>query len=122
MGQVEQEDILRSEQLFPKLFEIVGSGANIRVLPKAPEPIRSPVQLEPASSSNERTPRFRRSPNLFPSELRVRFSSNPARPGTQRFDRFEIYKSAKTTGEARRLGALTHDIMSALAVGAMTIG
>ena len=38
---------------FPKRFDIVGSGANIRVLPNAPGPIRSPVQLEPASSSNE---------------------------------------------------------------------
>ena len=109
-------------KLFPTLFEIVGSGANIRVLPKAPEPIRSPVQLEPASSSNERTPRFRRSPNLFPSELKIRFSSNPARPGAQRFGRVGIYKSANTIGEARRLGALTHGSMSALAVGAMTIG
>ena len=106
-------------KLFPTLFEIVGKGANIKVLPTVTEQIRSPVQLEPASSSNE--PRFRRSPNLFPSEMKVRFNNNYARPGTQRFDRFEIYKSARTIGEARRLGALTHDIMAALAAGAMTI-
>ena len=108
-------------QLFPNLFEIVGSGANIKVLPKAPEPTpASSVRLEPASSSNE--PRFRRSPNIFPSEMKVCFSNNYARPGTQRFDRFGIYKSARTIGGARRLGALTHDIMAALAAGAMTIG
>ena len=123
-------------KLFPKLFEISGSGGNIRVLPKAPEPPRAvqprPMQVGGSSSSSAvpapATPRTPREPysietpyRRFPNELRIEFGPNPARRGTPRFGRYEKYKEATTIGGVRRLGATPQDISSDLAAGAMRI-
>jgi hypothetical protein len=118
-------------KLFPKHFDIVGSGPNIRVLPKAPEPPRPvqprPVQVGGASSSGgERAPRAieidPRAPyRKFPGNQRVRIGANPARPGSDRYNRFEAYKTATTIGEMRRLGATSQDISQDIAKGALTL-
>ena len=96
-------------ELFPKLFDIVGSGPNIRVLPKAPEPPRPvqprPVQVGSAPSSGaERAPRtIEVDPRIpyrnIPDAQRVRFGANPARPGSDRYNRFDVYRTAATIGE-----------------------
>ena len=117
-------------KLFPKMFDIKGSGANIKVFAKEPEPARAveprPVQVGGASSSGERAPRAieidPRAPyRRFPKELPVEFGPNPARKGTARFARYEKYKNAKTIGGAKRLGATSGDISMDLERAALRI-
>jgi hypothetical protein len=123
-------------KLFPKLFDIVGSGPSIRVLAKAVEPPRPvqprpvqprPVQVGGASSSGaERAPRAievdPRAPyRRFPDSQRVRIGANPARPGSDRYNRFEAYKTATSIAEMRRMGATSQDISADIAKGALTL-
>ena len=120
-------------KLYPNLFEIQGSGPNIKVfVAKAPEPRlveARPVQVGGASSSNdprerpERTLKIdRRAPyRRFPNEQRVEYGANPARVNTPRYRRFENYKEATTIGGARRLGATSQDISSDIQAGALRL-
>jgi hypothetical protein len=57
----------------------------------------------------------------FPDAQRVRFGANPARPGSDRYNRFERCKTASTIGEMRRLGATSQDISLDTAKGALTL-
>ena len=115
-------------KLFPNLFKTQGSGPNIKVFKADPPRITPrPVQEGGARSSTERAPRTieidPRAPyRRFPNETRVRFSDqNPGRANSDRFRRYEIYKSANTIGQARRLGATSQDISLDLSSGALTL-
>ena len=114
-------------KLFPNLFKITGSGAEIKVF-KADPPAPRPVQVGGSSSSTapppERTARaIETNPRivLYPHFLKVQFSQeNPAQKiGSQRYLRYERYKKARTMGEARDLGLTTQDINLDLAAGAL---
>ena len=94
-------------------------------------PAARPVQVGGASSSaappRERAERALeidpRAPyRRFPNEQKVRYEeANPARAGTVRHARYEIYKAATTLGEARRLGATSQDISMDVQRGALTL-
>ena len=113
-------------KLFPNLFKITGSGAEIKVF-KAGPPAPRPVQVGGSSSSDappaQRAPRAETNPRivLYPHYLRVEFSqTNPAKQvGSQRYQRYERYKKATTMGEARDLGLTTQDIQLDQAAGAL---
>lgn len=122
-------------KLYPNLFEIQGSGSNIKVfVAKAPEPrpaTARPAQVGGASSSSDQAPRERqpraieidpRAPyRRFPNDQRVEYGANPARQGTPRHRRYEKYKVATTVGAARRLGATSQDISLDIAAGALVL-
>ena len=149
-------------KLFPNMFDIQGSGGNIRVFVKAtaappsstlyselqkslPEGrqidevtlgelarFEGATQVGGASSSTEpaRIPRTPRAPEVdprapyrrFPNELKIKYSDrNPARRGTPRHARYENYKTAKTVGAARALGATSGDLSADIEKGALTI-
>jgi len=119
-------------KLYPNLFEIQGSGPNIKVfVAKPPEPrpvVARPVQVGGASSSGpaERQPRVieidpRALYKRLPNDQRVRFGDNPARPGGARWKRFGKYKEATTIGGARRLGASSQDISMDVSVGVLVL-
>ena len=115
------------------MFEIQGSGPNIKVfVAKPPEPRAArPVQEGGSSSSGpatlgERQPRTLevdpRAPyRRFPNEQKVQYGANPARVGTPRHRRFENYKSATSIGAAWRLGASSQDISMDVAAGALVL-
>ena len=124
-------------KLFPNLFRITGTGAEIKVFkadPPAPRPPQDlpaprPVQVGGSSSSGappgERAPRaIETNPRivLYPHYLRVEFSDkNPAQKvGSQRWLRYERYKKSKTMGEFRENGGTTQDIALDLAAGVLT--
>ena len=115
-------------KLYPNLFTLTGSGANIKVLPAAaPEPrvggsSSSSAVPAPATPRTPRQPYQIETPyRRFPNELRVEYGPNPARRGTPRFGRYEKYRTATTVGAARRLGATPQDVSLDLAAGAMRI-
>ena len=96
--------------------------------PPTPAPrLPRPAQEGGASSSTDRAPRapeidprapYRRLPN----DTRVEHKdANPARVGSDRYRRYELYKKAKTIGEARRLGATSQDISMDLNSGALKL-
>jgi len=103
-------------KLYPNMFEIQGSGPNIKVsVAKPPEPrpvVARPIQVGGASSSSG--PTERQPPTIevdprapyrrFPRDQRVQYGANPARVNTPRYRRYENYKEATTIGGARRLG------------------
>ena len=120
------------------MFEIQGSGPNIKVLvAKPPEPrpvVPRPVQVGGASSSSgapaERQPRAievdPRAPyRRFPNNQKVVYSqNNPARMGTPRHRRYESYSQGggeSSIGIARRLGATSQDISLDLQAGALRL-
>ena len=135
-GRSKQGRIVSFLKLYPKLFQIQGSGPNITVLPAAaappaPPPSR-PVQMGGASGNGEPAPRERqarivevpdsRAPyRRFPNDQRTRYGPNPARAGTPRHARYEAYKVATTIGDARRLGATSQDISMDVAAGALVL-
>lgn len=116
-------------KLFPNLFKIQGSGANIKVFKADPIPSTPPrpVQEGAASSSTDRAPRAievdPRAPyRRFPNDTRVEYSSeNPARVDTPRNRRYRTYSVANTIGMARRLGASSQDISLDLQAGALRL-
>ena len=115
------------------MFEVQGSGPNIKVfVAKPPEPrpvVPRPVQVGGASSSSapaERQPRAieidPRAPyRRFPNDQRVEYGDNPARVGTPRYRRYENYKTATTIGGARRMGSSSQDISLDIAAGALRL-
>ena len=117
-------------KLYPQDFKIQGTGAKIRVF-IAERPAARPVQVGGASSSGGvPAPRTPRAPEMdpraqyrrFPNELQVEYKDeNPAREGSERFNRYERYKRATTIGQARRLGATSQDISLDLEKGAVRI-
>ena len=120
-------------KLYPNLFEIQGSGPNIKVfVAKTPEPRPArPIQVGGASSSDqapgERQPRAieidPRAPyRSFPNDQKVEYGANPAEPGTPRYRRFEkSSKVATTIGAARRLGATSQDFSMDVAAEALKL-
>jgi hypothetical protein len=104
-------------KIYPKRFDLQGTGPGIRVLPVK----------EVATSSGpttERRPRTKESNSRatyrrFPNEQAITFGPNPGRPGGPRWRRYENYKSATTIGAARRLGATSQDIILDIDAGAM---
>lgn len=122
-------------KLYPNLFEIQGSGPNIKVfVAKAPEPRPRPVQASMgggASSSTDQAPRERQPRSIeiaprapyrrFPNEQWVEYGANPARVNTPRYRRFENYKEAITIGGARRLGSTSQDISLDIQAGALRL-
>ena len=137
-GPSRQGRIVSFLKLYPNLFEIQGSGPNIKVfVAKAPEPrpvVARPVQVGGASSSNDPAPHMGRDRQprtieidprapyrRYPNEQRVEYGANPARVNTPRHRRFEAYKVATTIGAARRLGATSQDISMDVAAGALTL-
>ena len=122
--------------LFPNLFKIIGSGPGMRVMkadpparqtrPDRPASTARPVQEGGAGSSTDRAPRALevdpRAPyRRFPNETRVEYKANPSRLGSVRYRRYELYKSAKTIGEARALGATSQDISMDVEKGALIL-
>ncbi len=95
-------------KLYPRLFKIVGSGPGLKVFPAdPPEPVQPHVQVGGASGSAAPRERAERALEIdpralywkFPNEQRVRDGPNPARAGTTRYARYEVYKAATTIGE-----------------------
>jgi hypothetical protein len=119
-------------KLFPLKFKIVGSGPGLRVMPAdPPEPAAPrPAQVGGASSSSA-APRERaeraleidaRAPyRKFPNEQRVRYGPNPARVGTPRHARFEVYSRETTIGAAKAKGATSQDISMDVERGALVL-
>jgi hypothetical protein len=124
-------------KLFPLKFKIVGSGPGLRVMPADPPEPAAPraVQVGGASASSaaalpaaprERAERAleidpRAAYRKYPPDQRIRYGANPARMGTPRHARFELYKLATTVGEARRLGATPQDLQADVAKAALVL-
>ncbi len=120
-------------KLYPRHFQIHGSGPKIKVLPAAPPPPQAArsVQVGGASGSAAPPPRERAERGLdedprapyrkFPNAQRARYGANPARAGTPRHARYAAYMRATTIGEARRLGATSQDISLDVLAGALTL-
>jgi hypothetical protein len=124
-------------KLYPRLFKIVGSGPGLKVFPAdPPEPAApQPVQVGGGASSSAAPPaapreRAERALEMdprapyrrYPPDQRIRYSAvNPARVGTARRARFDIYKDANTIGQARRLGATPQDIQQDLEKAALVL-
>ena len=112
-------------KLFPNLFKVTGSGPGLRAFKADPPPPRPPAQE--AGSSTDRAPRAaevdpRAAYRRFPNELRVEYQNeNPARRNSERYKRYENYKTARTIGEARILGATSQDISLDFTAGAVRI-
>ncbi len=117
-------------KLYPKHFQMQGSGPKIKVLPAAPPPPQ-PARVQVGGASGSAAPRERAERGLeedprapyrkFPNEQRARYGANPARPGTPRHGRYEAYKIATNFLEARRLEATSQDISLDVAAGALTL-
>ncbi len=117
-------------KLYPKHFQMQGSGPKIKVLPAAPPPPQ-PARVQVGGASGSAAPRERAERGLeedprapyrkFPNAQRARYGANPARVGTPRYTRYEAYKVATTIGEARRLGATSQDISMDVQRGALTL-
>ena len=56
----------------------------------------------------------------FANHQRIRIGSNPARPGSDRYNRFETYNTAAAIREMRRLGGTSQDISLDISKGALT--
>ena len=108
-------------KLFPEKFEVRGSGPNLKVYKKerqvsAPRPVEEAPRERARARGEDRAPRAqevnpRRDKALYPDDTPTIFSDvNPGRRGSDRWHRYEKYKTAKTVGEARRLGMTPQDI------------
>ena len=107
-------------KLYPQFFRIAGSGSAIKVFPAT-----SPEREEAASGSRDvpavGMPRIARSQNI-PNDQIVDFANqNPHRPNTDAFRRYEIYSSASSVGQARRLGMTPSDLRQLLRTGAIQL-
>ena len=103
-------------KLYPQFFKIAGSGSGIKVFPAT-----SPEPRQEASSGSRDVPsvgpRIARSQNI-PNDQIVDFASqNPHREGTEAHRRYEIYSSASSVGQARRLGMTPSDLRQLLGNG-----
>ena len=101
--------------LFLFRFRISGTGRTMMVkppLPSAPQAPAAPRQAEVAP---------RRPRTDMPGTQTIQFGPNQKRGGTATYARYEIYKSATTIAEARRLGMTPMDLKDAVARGQATL-
>ena len=97
------------------LFEITGSGQNIKVFKAAPGHVQTSVSSAVPQERSERAPRTIETPGTraayrrWHDDLKIKYVGNPARRGSERWTRYEKYKTATTVGEAKRLGSTSQD-------------
>ena len=108
-------------KLFPKLFEIIGSGPGIRVK-KAAAPAR-PAPAAPAAPAADRAVRgpdvaVRMPRQGLPGNTATAWKQdNPKRANTAAYARYETYKGASSLAEARLAGMTSQDLQADLARG-----
>ena len=104
-------------KLFPKLFEIVGSGPGITVK-KAPPPTRpAPAAAAPAADRAVRGPDIAaRMPRQgLPGNTATEWQpDNPKRAGSAAWERYEAYKNSSSLAEARLAGMTPQDLQADL--------
>ena len=124
-----QGRIVKFLRLYPKLFDLVGAGTSLRVIPKKKEEVAP--RAEASSSSDGRRQRIlprmpeiepRAEPQRYPNYIKIEFvGKNPTKRAGPRRERFEKYKTAKTKGEMRQLGGTSQDITMDIKAGVLLL-